>query len=117
MIQTKKSNWSSINTIEDLQREQRLLKARIRLQEKELRQRVKQVPGELFYAGVNSVVPAMLSGKITATALNFGKNLINKAFVKKEDGEETNSKLFSAAKQMGLLALLKVGFNAFMNKK
>ncbi|HEY4149600.1 MAG TPA: hypothetical protein VGM41_11750 [Chitinophagaceae bacterium] len=105
-----------INTVEDLQREQRRLKGRIRVQEKELRQRVKQVPGELFYAGVNSVIPAMLSGKITNTALNFGKNFINKVFVKK-DGEEANSKLFNSARQIGLLALLKIGFNAFMNRK
>lgn len=116
MTQMKKNKPGAINTVEDLQREQRRLKGRIRVQEKELRQRIKQVPGELFYASVNSVVPAILSGKITTAALNLGKNLVNKVFVKK-DGGETNSKLFNTARQMGLLALLKVGFNAFMKNK
>ena len=112
----KKNDWSSIETIEDLQREQRRLKARIRVQEKDLRARVQQVPGELFYAGVNAVVPAFLSGKITSTALNFGKNLVDKLFAKKE-GEEDNSKLVNSVKQMGLLTVVRFAFNAFMKKK
>ncbi len=114
----RKTDWSNIDTLEDLQREQRRLKAIIRTQEKELRGRVKQLPGELVYAGVNAVVPTFLSGKITTSVLGFIKALVNKAFAKKEDGEkEGGSPLLGAAGKMGLFALLKVAFNAFMRKK
>jgi len=114
----KKNDWSSIDTLEDLQREQRRLKARIRVQEKELRQRVKQLPGELAYAGVNAIVPTFLSGKVTTSVLGFIKTLVNKAFAKKEEGAENGgSPLLGAAGKMGLFALLNVGFNAFMKKK
>jgi hypothetical protein len=116
MIQTNKNKLGPINTVEDIQLEKRRLKARIRAQEKDLRARVPQLPGELLFAGVNSFVPAVLSGKITTTALTFGKNLVNRAFAKKE-GEGDNSKLLSSVKQMGVLTLLKVAFNAFMSKK
>jgi hypothetical protein len=112
----KKTDWSDIDSLEDLQREQRRLRARIRVQESELRDRVKQVPGELLAAGANAIVPRFLAGKITGTAIHFGKNLVNKLFAKKEDGQE-GSPLLGAAAKMGLFALLKVGFNAFMKKK
>jgi len=113
----KKNDWSAIDTLEDLQREQRRLKARIRVQEKELRARVKELPGELVYAGINAVVPTMLSGKITTSILGFIKNLVNKAFTKKGDKEDEGSPLLGAAGKIGLFALLKVAFNAFMKKK
>jgi len=114
----KRTDWSDIDTMEDLQREQRRLKAIIRGQEKELRGRVKQLPGELVYTGINAVVPGFLSGKITTSALDFIKNLVNKIFAKKEAGEESHgSPLLGAAGKMGLFALLKVAFNAFMRKK
>ncbi len=113
---TKKNNLAAIDTIEDLQREQRRLKAHIRVQEKELRARVQQVPGELFYAGVNAVVPAILSGRITSSALSLGRNLVNRVFAKKE-GEGDNSKLVNSVKQVGLLTVLRFAYNAFMRKK
>ena len=116
MIQKKKSDWSSIDTLEDLQREQRRLKAVIRVQEKELRGRVKELPGELVYAGINAVVPSFLSGKITTSTLGFIKTFINKAFTNKEGGED-NGKLMGAVKKVGIFALAKIAFNAFMRKK
>ena len=112
----KKTDWSGIDTLEDLQREQRRLKAHIHTQEAELRGRVKQVPGELVAAGANAIIPGFLSGKITTSAIGFAKNLVTKLFIKKgEDGE--GSPLLGAAGKIGLFALLKFGFNAFMRKK
>jgi hypothetical protein len=112
----KKRDWSDIDSLEDLQREQRRLKAHIRVQEKELRQRVKQLPGELFQAGANAIVPGFLAGKITSSAIGLGKNLVSRLFSKKEEGEKS-APLLGAAGKMGLFALLRVGFNAFMKKK
>ncbi|MBS1565687.1 MAG: hypothetical protein JST39_14960 [Bacteroidetes bacterium] len=114
--QKKKNDWSNIDSLADLQQAQRSLRAEIRMQEKELRGRVKQVPGELLAAGANAIVPHFLSGKITDSAIGFGRNLVNKIFSKKEDGS-AGSPLLGAAAKMGLFALLRVGFNAFMNRK
>ncbi len=111
----KTNQHKNIRSIADLQREQRKLKGAIQLQEKELRKRVQQVPGELFYAGVNAVVPTVLSGKITSSVLNTGKELINKAFVKKEGGD--NKGLVAAAKQVGLFTILRLAYRAFVSKK
>lgn len=112
----KKTEWSAIDTLEDLQREQRRLRAHIRIQEAELRGRIKQVPGELVAAGANAIIPGFLSGKITTTAIGFAKNLVTKLFAKKDESEQ-GSPLLGGAAKMGLFALLKFGFNAFMRKK
>jgi len=103
-----------IYTKETLQQEERRLKLLIKQQESELRQRVQKLPGELFYAGVDAVIPTVLSGKITGTVLNAGKNFINKSVLKKTDGN--TSKLVTAAKQAGLFTLLKIAYSAFIKK-
>lgn len=100
---------------ESLQAEQRQLKATIKMQEAALRQRVKSLPGEMFYAGANAIVPAVLSGKISHSVLNAGRSLINKVVDNKS--KDNDSKLVAMAKQAGLFTLLKIGFNAFMKKK
>lgn len=109
------NHYSKIRSVADLQREQRILKSSIKSQEQELRKRIQQVPGELFYAGVNAVVPTVLSGKITSSVLNTGKAFINKAFVKKDGAD--NKGLVAAAKQVGLFTILKLAYRAFVQKK
>ena len=68
-------------TKESLQQEQRRLKRVIRQQEQDLRQRVQKLPGELVYAGVDAVLPPVLTGSITNGILHAGKNFINKSIV------------------------------------
>jgi hypothetical protein len=111
-----KNEKRMITTLDDLRREQQILKIRIKEQEHELRTRVQRVPGELFYSGVNSVVPAIISGKITSSMINVGKKLVDKAFVKK-DREGNNSKLITAAKQAGIFTILKIAYKAFVRGK
>jgi hypothetical protein len=113
MMMKQKSELAGIRSAEDLQREQRRLRLIIKEQEQELRQRVQKVPGELFYSGVNSVLPTILTGKVTSTVLNAGRNLINKSFEKKEGGV-INSKLITAAKQAGVFTILKIAYKAFI---
>ena len=114
-MMTKKNNNPVHYTKETLQQEQRRLKLVIRQQEAELRQRVQKLPGELVYAGVDAVLPAALTGKISDTILTAGKNFINKSIVKKTNGN--TSRLVTAAKQAGIFALLKLAYNAFIRKR
>jgi hypothetical protein len=72
-----------IDSMEGLRQEQQNVRSRIRSRENELRKRVHQIPGELFYSGVDSVIPSFLSGKVSSFALNAGKGLINNFFVRK----------------------------------
>jgi len=112
---TKKNSNAVHYTKETLQQEQRRLKLVIRQQETEIRQRVQKLPGELVCAGVDAVLPAALTGKISDKILTLGKNFINKSIVKKTNGN--TSRLVTAAKQAGLVALLKFAYKAFIKKK
>ena len=111
----QKNELAGINSAEDLQREQRRLKLRIKLQEAELRKRIQQVPGELFFAGAKVVIPTVLSGKVTSSVFNVSRELINKAFLKNEGRH--NSKLMAAVKQVGIFAALRFVYKAFISKK
>jgi hypothetical protein len=104
-----------IHTKENLQQEQRRLKGIIKQQEADLRQRVQKLPGELLYAGVDSVLPAVLTGTISNKILTAGKNFVNKSVIKKASGN--TSRLVTAAKQAGVFTLLKIAYNAFIKKK
>jgi hypothetical protein len=112
----RQNETGKVDSVETLQLAQQRLKMRIKEQERELRKRVQQVPGELFYSGVNSVVPTIISGKITSSVIKAGKNLVDKAFVKK-GAEGNNSKLITAAKQAGIFTLLKIAYKAFVRNK
>ena len=112
---TSKKPEPVMYTKESLQQEQRRLKLIIKAQEKDLRQRVQKIPGELLYSSVDAVLPTMLTGKISHGILNAGRNFINKSIVKKTAGN--TSKLVTAAKQAGLITLLKVGYNILIRKR
>jgi hypothetical protein len=114
--QKTKIKFANIDSIEDLQMEQRRLKLRIRIQETELRKRVKQLPGELFYAGANAVVPSFLSGKVTSSVLNTGKSLVNSLFAK-NGHDDTKSKVVSGLKNVGLFSALRFAFKTFIAKR
>ena len=111
-----KSNRKEIMyTRESLQQEQARLKKLIREQETALRQRVQKMPGELFYAGVDAVIPGAFTGRISNTILNAARNLINKSIVNKGTGN--TARLVAVAKQAGIFTLLKFAYNSFIRKK
>ncbi len=101
----------------DLRTEQRRLKLHIKSQELELRNRVKQLPGELFYAGANAIVPSFLSGKVTSSVLNGGRELVNTLFSKNGHKGEHKTKLLSSVTNAGLFTALRFAFKAFLGKK
>ena len=111
----KSNRMASIHTRESLQEEQARLKRVIKMQETELRQRVQKVPGELFYAGIDAVIPGALTGRISNMILNAGRNFINKSVVKKDAGN--TARLVAVAKQAGLFTLLKFAYNSFIRRK
>lgn len=100
---------------------------RVRIQETELRARVKKLPGELAYAGAKTIVPAFIAGKLTNTALDGLKTGVNNLFDKNKP--KTASGLAGAVsgvvpslvgglvKQVGVGAILRLGLKLLTRKK
>jgi len=109
------NNVPQLYSKESLRLEQRRLKLEIKTQEEALRQRVQKLPGELLYASVDAVLPPVLTGKISHKILNFGRNFVNKSVVKKTSGN--TSRLVTAAKQAGIVTLIRIAYKAFIKKK
>lgn len=108
------SNTSQITSLEDLQREQFIVRERLKTRQTSLQNKMYQIPGELAAAGVNSFIPKFLRGKVTNAALNGGKKLINGYFAP-DDGSSGNV-LQGAVKKVGLLKSVKSIFNLIRGK-
>ena len=109
------NNLTAISSAEDLQLEKRKLKALLLIQESELRIRAQKIPGELIYAGMNAVVPSVLSGKITTYLFTAVKDLLIKAFLKKEESD--SSKWVNAIKRVGIFIALRLLYKTLIQKK
>lgn len=111
-----KYNLSHITTLEALQKEQQIVRQRIKDEEHDLRMKMYEIPGELAAAGANSFIPRIFRGKLTDAALNGGKKLINNFFAPAE--QKSNNLLTYAGKNSGsVLSILKKGFNLWKGKK
>ena len=102
-------------TRESLREEQIRLKRVIREQELALRQRLQQLPGEAFFAGVDAVIPPILTGKISNSVLGAGRTIINKAVNAKTKGN--SNALAAMLKQAGLFSLAKFAYDSFVRRR
>jgi len=102
---------SHINSLETLRKEQRLIRNSIKQQELDLKRKMQELPAELAAAGANTLIPKVLRGKITNTALKGGKFLINKFFV-----DTDGPKLLPGVKKTGVLSVAKTIFKMFKGK-
>jgi len=128
-IKASKPDLTHINSIADLRLEQKRVQMRIRIQEKQLKEHVKRLPGELVYTGIKTVVPTFLAGKLTNTALNGLRSGVNNLFDKgaKEKAEPSGiatvitsllPTLFSGViKQIGVGAALRLAFGLLNRNK
>jgi hypothetical protein len=80
---------SHITSLKSLQKEQQLIRQRIKHRENELRLKMYEIPGELAAAGANTLIPRILRGKITDAALSGGKKIINKFFEPENKGPQS----------------------------
>lgn len=96
------SKTSTIDSLETLQREQFIVRERLKSREGALKNKMHEIPGELAAAGANSFIPKILRGKITNAALNGGKSLINRYFA--PDDSPNQNLLTGAVKKVGLLS-------------
>lgn len=111
----RKSN-QHIHSMEDLKKEQQAVRLRIGEQETALKNKLNQVPGELFYSGMDSMIPSFLSGRVSSFALNAGKGLINQFFVRKAISSG-GSKLLNIVKPSGILRKARLVLKAIVRRK
>ncbi len=102
---------SHINTLETLRTEKRVIRNSLKQQETDLRRKMQELPAELAAAGANTLIPKMLRGKVTETALKGGKFLINKLFV-----DNNRPKLLPGSAKPGVLSVVKTVFNLIRRK-
>lgn len=104
-----------INSLADLQEEQRRLKAEVGLQESELRDMARALPRESLKAGIGNLLPSMISGKYAGAALGLGSVLFS-LLLKKKIPESGAKQLTASLKQAGLLTLAQLALRYFMKK-
>ena len=107
-------NSPQITSLEDLQREQFIVRERLKTRQSSLQNKMYQIPGELAAAGVNSFIPKFLRGKVTNAALSGGKKLINGYFAP-DDGSTANM-VSGAVKKVGLLKSVTTIFKLLRGK-
>jgi hypothetical protein len=110
------NNTGNITSAEDLKKELIATRLRIQVKENELRSRFREVPGELFYSGVDSVLPSIISGKVSSLALTAGKGLINNFFVRKAVSAGTGH-LLKTLKPSGIIRKVTSGIGSLIKKK
>lgn len=109
------SKTSIIDSLEALQREQFMVRERLKTREGALRNKMHEIPGELAAAGANSFIPKILRGKVSNAALNGGKSLINWYFSPK-DQPAKNLLTGAVKKSSGLLSGVKTIFKMLRKK-
>lgn len=105
-----KYNLSHVTSLDMLQREQGVVKNRLRNREQDLKMKMYEIPAELAVAGAKTFIPKILQGKITETALNGGKRLINNFIVPKSGQTDLIS---GAIRNRSLFSLVKKGLSLF----
>ena len=109
-----KHDMSHITSVAALQKEQAMVRQRITRREDELKMKMYEIPAELAAAGVNSMIPNILRGKITNAALNGGKRILNSLLV--PDAKQKSDLLTTTVKYRGLFAAIKRGIQVIRGK-
>lgn len=117
MTATHKKNLSYINNLDDLQAEIRKLKSSVNLREADLQQRWNALPKETMKATLGSVIPVFLNKTVADKTWGLikgaGSILLGKS---PADKSQWKHQLFSSAKSLGLITLLKAAYKFWMKK-
>jgi hypothetical protein len=100
-----------IRNLSELHVARKHVKQKVKAEEQVLKDRLQELPGQLLYTGFKYVIPPLLSGRITNTALEAGKSLVDMFFINREGPEpEAKTILSKSLRKAGLLTALKWGF-------
>ncbi len=108
---TKPANNPPINSIEDLQKEMRRVRKRIKVQEEALGKRWNQLPGEAVKATASAILPVFLGNELAAGVAKLLKGafeLLKGHKTGGETGPTWKNMLAGGAKQIGIFGGLKL---------
>ena len=111
----KQYSLSHVTTMDELQREQLVVRGRLKSREEDLKLKMYEIPAELTAAGINKFIPNFLRGKVTNAALNGSKKLINAFFV--PDNKQSKNLLTHTVKNRGFFSIIKKGISIFRKVK
>ena len=97
------NDYRHLNSLEAIAIEKSRVQARLDRGRQELSLKMYEIPAELAAAGVNTIIPSFLKGKVTNAALSGGKKLINKFMVP----EDSNRAISGVSKGISLVRGLK----------
>jgi hypothetical protein len=104
---------SQINNLEDLHKEIRRVKADIKLQEQQLEERAKRFPKETLRASAGAAFPFIINNAVAARTFGIVKNVTGLFFGGSKSKATTGQKIFSAAKNLGVVTAIRTGYNLF----
>lgn len=115
----KKTEKIRVKSYDDLQKEMRRVKQRIKDSEEDLAKRLRQVPGEAVKLTVGAILPLVMGGGLGGGVWKLVKGLFELIKRRKtDDGSDGGWKedLAGGAKKLGLFAALKLFFNLWKGK-
>lgn len=108
-----------VKSYDDLQKEMRRVKQRIKDSEEDLGKRLRQVPGEAVKLTVGAILPLVMGGGLGGGVWKLVKGLFELIKKRKADdgsGGGWKEDLAGGAKKLGLFAALKLLFNLWKGK-
>lgn len=114
------TDLSFVRNTRDLRAEARRLKLEIRLQEIELRQTLKSLPGETIKAGVGKILPSRLTGSVAGPlagiAITAGSAILG-GYLTKKAGAKMAGKAGASLARTGIMAVAPVLLRMLFKKK
>jgi hypothetical protein len=113
-------SMSQINNSNDLEREIKLVKLRLKSHELDLKDRWKRLPEESIKATLGAVIPLFLRRKVASNTWSLIKGVAGLFFNKSKvetSGGGWKDLLLGNAKKWGVLAAAQGIFNAIKNRK
>src|SRR3954451_13343800 len=109
----KNKDLSHINNLNDLQKEIFRVKEDIKVQEQDLHERAQRLPSEALKAGAGAAFPFIVNNAVASRTFGIVKNITGLFFGGSKSKTTTGQKIFSAAKNLGVVTAIKTGYNLF----
>ncbi|WP_153796146.1 hypothetical protein [Foetidibacter luteolus] len=108
---------SHIDNLTDLRDEIRLVRARVKAGEVDLAERWKKLPEESFKSAIGIILPFYLTNKVAGKSWQLLGNVGKLFSFSKNNRTNFKKDVVGSAKQLGLFAALRAGFNLWKKYK
>lgn len=113
---SNKTDLSYINNLKDLQAMQVMVRLRVQEREKDLKQRLHELPQQTLKAATAAILPSFLAKRVTSSSVNILTGAIKLLFSRKNKKEGIKGDMLSSAKKLGVFSLLRAAYTAWVKK-